>query len=81
MYTMFVPTSSTDQEIVGSPGTGVKNSCEPTRGSWELNSSPPNEQVHLTTDPSLQPPTLVNAHKRSVLYEVPVTSHYTAMPL
>ena len=41
---------------VGSPGTRVTNSCELPCGCWELNPGPLQEQqVFLTTEPSLQP--------------------------
>lgn len=34
------------------PGTGT---AEPPYGCWEQNCGPPQEQMHLTTEPSLQP--------------------------
>ena len=43
-------------EDVGSPGTGVADSCELPCGCWVLNPSPLQEQpVLLTTEPSHQP--------------------------
>jgi hypothetical protein len=42
------------------PGIGVTDSCEPPCGCWELNSEPLEEQsVLLTTEPSLQPLSLI----------------------
>ena len=43
-------------ESVGSPGTGVTDSCELPCGYWELNLGPLEEQLEfLTAEPSLQP--------------------------
>ena len=43
-------------EGVRCPRTGVKDSCGPPCGCWELNSNPLEEQqVPLTTEPALQP--------------------------
>ena len=45
------------EEGIGSPGTGVTDSCELPCGCWELNPGPLEEQsVLLTTGPSLQLP-------------------------
>jgi hypothetical protein len=44
------------REGVGSPGTGVTDSCELPSGCWELNLGPLGEQpVLLVTEPSFQP--------------------------
>jgi hypothetical protein len=41
-------------------GTGVSESCELSRGSWELNLSPLEEQLVIsTTEPPLQLPNLI----------------------
>lgn len=41
---------------IGSPGTGIRGCCEPLWECWEWNSSSPEEQqVFLTTEPSLHP--------------------------
>jgi len=48
-----------DREELGSPGTGVTDSCELPCECWELNPSPLEEQpVLLTTEESLLYPTL-----------------------
>jgi len=48
------------EEGIRSPGTGDKEGCEPPCGFWELNLGPLQEQqVLLTTEPSLQPPIFV----------------------
>jgi hypothetical protein len=45
------------EEEVGSPGSGVKDKCEPSCGCWELNPGPLEEQtVLLAAEASLQPP-------------------------
>jgi hypothetical protein len=41
-------------EGVGSPGTGGTDRGEQPCGSWDLNLGPLQEQVPLTTEPSLQ---------------------------
>lgn len=44
------------EDSVGSPGTGVKDHCEPSHGSWEWNWGPLEEwAVPLTDEPSLYP--------------------------
>lgn len=37
------------EEALGSSGTGTTGSCEPPRGSWELNPDPLREQQMLST--------------------------------
>ena len=43
------------EEGVESPRTGITGGCEPSCGFWELDQGPPQEQVLLTTGPSLEP--------------------------
>lgn len=44
------------EDSVGSPGTGVKDHCEPSHRSWEWNWGPLEEwAVPLTDEPSLYP--------------------------
>lgn len=51
---MFVQSPQMPEEGIKSPGTPVKEGCEPPSG-WGLNPGPPKEQpVCLTTEPSLQ---------------------------
>ena len=45
------------EEGIGSPETGVMDSCQLLCGCWELNPESQQEQsVLLTAEPSLQPP-------------------------
>lgn len=44
------------EEGIRSPGTGAIDSCEPPYGCWQQNTGPVQEQVLLTTEPSLQSP-------------------------
>jgi hypothetical protein len=56
---MYVPTFEQyprkPEKGIGSPGTGVSNSCERQYGCWGSNLGPLEEHpVRLTTEPSLQ---------------------------
>lgn len=54
------------EEGTGCPGTGVMDSCEPLCGCWESNPDPLQQQVLLTTEPSLWPPRLSILYTRKV---------------
>lgn len=65
------------EEGVGSPGTGVKNSCKPPM--WVQTTKPPvsykKKKNFLTSEPSLQPPGplffLKGAKGRKIYYWIP----------
>ena len=42
------------KEVIGSPETGIMDSCELPRGCWESNTGPVKEQLMLTADPCCQ---------------------------
>jgi hypothetical protein len=43
------------EEDIRSPGTGITDGSELLWGCWELNTSPLEEPMLLTREPSLQP--------------------------
>lgn len=54
------------EEGTGCPGTGLMDSCEPPCGCWESNLDPLQQQVLLTTEPSVRPPRLSILYMRKV---------------
>lgn len=52
------------EQGIGSPDTGVTDTCELPHGCWESNLGSPQEQHMLsTTSPHLQPPDIISSIK------------------
>jgi hypothetical protein len=65
------------EELVGSPGTGVMDGCVLSHGCWEMTLGLLQEQVLLSTAPSLRPlggRTISKCQKR-ILSKSPSTFH------
>lgn len=57
MHTMYVPGAHRGQKRAPDPSRcGVTNGCELSRGCWEPNLCPLQEQLLLTHEPSIQAP-------------------------
>lgn len=67
-YAFFVPAKP--EEGIRSLGTKVKHGCEPQCGYWESNLGLQEQEVLLTTIPSLQPQNSLLLCPKTVIYTI-----------